>query len=103
MRDLVEVNRAVAMARDFACMEVVVKHIPEQDVEFCVWSDASWANATEKKSQGAYVIAAVHSGLRKGTWATCSQLRWKSYKQERQVGSTLGAKLLALSRALAEA
>ena len=79
VKDLVEVNRAVAMARDFACIEVIVRHIPEQEVEFCVWSDASWANATEKKSQGGYVIAAVHSSLRKGAWAVCSPLRWKSY------------------------
>ena len=103
VRDLIEVNRAVAMARDFCNMEVVVRHIPEQEVEFCVWSDASWANATEKKSQGGYVIAAVPSSLRKGSWATFSPLRWKSYKQDRQVASTLGAELLALSRALAEA
>ena len=100
---MVEVNRAVAMALDFSCMEIVVKHIPEQDVEFCVWSDAAWANATEKKPQGGYVIAAVPSALRKGSWATCSPLRWKSFEQDRQVASTLGAELLTLSRAMAEA
>ena len=103
VKDIVEDNRAVAMARDFASMEMVVKPIPEQEVEFCVWSDASWANATEKKSQGGYLIAAVHCGLRKGSWATVSPLQWKSYKQDRPVASTLGAELLALSRALAEA
>ena len=71
VKDLVEVNKAVAMARDFSCVGggEVVKPIPEQDVEFCVWSDALWANPTEKKSQRGYIIAAVPSALRKESWA----------------------------------
>ena len=47
----------------------MVKPIPEQDVEFCVWSDALWANPTEKKSQRGYIMAAVPSALRKESWA----------------------------------
>ena len=74
-----------------------------EDVEIAVWSDASFANAAEKKSQGGYLIAATDSGLRKARWAPISPWRWRSFKQDRQVASTLGAELLTLSRAIAEA
>ena len=49
--DLIAVNTLVAVARDFAATEVCVKSIPLDQVEFCAWSDASWANACDKKSQ----------------------------------------------------
>ena len=38
-----------------------------------------------------------------GFWSTFSPMQWKSYKQDRQVELTLGAELLVLSRAMAEA
>ena len=103
VKDVVDVNKVIAMARDHASVEVVIRPLPVEDVEFCVWSDASWANATEKKSQGGYLVMATTPELRKGRWATVSPLRWRSYKQDRQVASTLGAELLSLSRAIAEA
>ena len=74
---------------------------PANRVEFAAWSDASFANAQEKKSQGGYLICAVDRGLRENQWSSISPLRWKSFK-ERQVASTLGAGLLSLSRTIAE-
>ena len=103
VKDLVEVNKVIAMARDYAAVEIVIRPLELQDVEFCVWSDASWANATEKMSQGGYLVMATTPELRRNNWAKVSPLRWRSYKQDRQVASTLGAELLALSRSLAEA
>ena len=100
--DLVEVNKLIATARDFSAAEIRIQPIPLSDVEMCAWSDASWANATEKKSQGGFVIAASSRRLRTGEWDTISLLRWKSFKQERQVASTLGAEMLSLSRTVAE-
>ena len=60
------------------------------------------ANADMWKSQGGYLICATTSKLRDGEWAEVSPLRWRSYKQDRQVASTLGAELLTLSRTIAE-
>ena len=100
--DLVEVNKLIATARDFSAAEIRIQPIPLSDIEMCAWSDASWANATKKKSQGGFVIAASSRRLRTGEWDTISLLRWKSFKQERQVASTLGAEMLSLSRTVAE-
>ena len=98
----IEVNRLVAMARDFYTVEVRIKSVPMEKIEFCTWSDASWANAERKKSQGGCITAAVTAEMREGKWSVISPRRWRSFKQERHVASTLGAELLSLSKALAE-
>lgn len=72
-------------------------------MEFAAWSDASFANAAQWKSQGGYLICATDARLRLDDWAVLSPLRWRSYKQDRQVASTLGAELLPLSRTISEA
>ena len=102
VEDLIECNRLVGVVRDFAHGKITVLPIKPEDVEFAIWSDASWANASEKKSQGGYLLAAVSRAMRKEEWTPLSMLRWKSYKQDRQTASTLGAELLSASRAVAE-
>ena len=103
VQDMIELNKVVAVARDFAAVEIKVLPIPMLDLELAAWSDASFANAEEKKSQGGYMICAVDRKLRANDWGRVSPLRWRSFKQERQVASTLGAELLTLSRTIAEA
>ena len=49
------------------------------------------------------MIAASDEKLESGEWGVFSILRWKSYQQDTQTHSTLGAELLSLSRGLAEA
>ena len=102
VEDLIECNRLASLVRDFAHGCVTIHPIPPSELEFAVWSDASWAHATDKKSQGGYLIMAASCELRKGNWSLTSPLRWKSYRQDRQVASTLGAELLPASRAIAE-
>ena len=97
-------DKIVAQARDFSATKLCVKHIPPpQCVEFAAWSDASFANAAQWKSQGGYLICAADARLRLDEWAVLSPLRWRSYKQNRQVASTLGAELMTLSRTISEA
>ena len=48
-------------------------------------------------------MCATERSLRLGSWGRISPWRWRSFKQDRQVASTLGAELLTLSRAMAEA
>ena len=103
VEQLIETNKLVSLARENASVQVRVLPIPVPEVQFVVMSDASWANADEKCSQAGYLVAAGDEMLRRGHWGRFSVLRWKSYKQDRQAHSTLGAELLALSRAIAEA
>ena len=90
----------VAQARDFSAMKLFAKPIPPEQVEFAAWSDASFA--AQWKSQGGYMVCATDARLRRDEWAELSPLRWRSYKQDRQVASTLGAELMTLSRTISE-
>ena len=101
--DMIEVNRLISMARDFSNTEIYVKSIHPDKLEFSAWSDASFANASQMKSQGGYTVCGTEERLRNGEWADLSPLRWRSYKQDRQVASTLGAELMTLSRTISEA
>jgi hypothetical protein len=91
------------MARDWSHAAIWVKHIPVEQVRFAVLTDAAWANGKDMCSQAGYLIAACDDKLLDNKWGVFSVMRWKSYKQDRQTHSTLGAELLSLSRGLAEA
>ena len=99
---LIECNKLVGLVRDFSHTEIRILPIEPKNVEFTVWSDASWANAAERKSQGGFLIAMTDGKMSHNAWSRVSPLKWKSFKQDRQVASTLGAELLTVSRALAE-
>ena len=101
--DLIDVNKLVSLTHDNCSACVWVKSIPVSELQFVMLSDAAWANAQGLCSQAGYMIAACDKRLSQGEWGTFSVLRWKSYKQDRQTHSTLGAELLALSRGIAEA
>ncbi|CAE7637419.1 PCSK5 [Symbiodinium sp. CCMP2592] len=103
VEQLIETNKLVTLARENAAMMIRILPIPTSDIRFVVMSDASWANAENRCSQAGYLVAAVDDMLHKGHWGRFSLMRWRSYKQDRQAHSTLGAELLALSRAIAEA
>lgn len=65
-------------------------------------SDSAWSNAEGLRSQAGFIIAAVDKKLMTDRWGDFSLLRWKSYKQDRRTPSTLGAEMIALSRAIPE-
>ena len=49
------------------------------------------------------MVCAVDKRLKENQWSRVSPWRWRSFKQDRQTASTLGAELLSMSRAVAEA
>ncbi|CAE7255667.1 RE1 [Symbiodinium sp. CCMP2592] len=103
VNDLIELNKLVSMAHDGREAHIWIKSIPVDQVQFCVLTDAAWANGKDCCSQAGYMVAACDHRLPAGEWGEFSVMRWKSYKQDRQTHSTLGAELLSLSRGLAEA
>ena len=66
-------------------------------------SDASWANGEDLRSQVGYMILFADKDFASGGSHRISPLRWKTYKQERNTQSTLGAELMTMSRAMSEA
>ena len=103
VQDLIDVNRVISMAHDNSSAHIWIRSIPVQNVQFTVLTDAAWANGKDCCSQAGYMVAACDAELPGGKWGVFSIMRWRSYKQDRQTHSTLGAELLSLSRGLAEA
>ena len=101
--DLIEVNKVISQVHDHSTTEIKILPIPIQNLEIGVWSDVSFANAEVHKSQGGYMVCVVEKGLKENKWSKVSPWRWRSFKQDRQTASTLGAELLTMSRAVAEA
>ena len=88
--------------RDFSKTKVVYKSVPLQTAVFLLATDASWANGHDLRSQAAYVVMLADHQLEQEKWSHISPLRWKSYKLDRHVQSTLGSELMALARGIAE-
>lgn len=56
VQDLIDVNKVVSMVHDFAAFEARTLPIPKDEVEIVAMSEASFANASEHKSQGGYLL-----------------------------------------------
>jgi hypothetical protein len=101
--ELIEANKFVALCRDHSATTITIKSIRLEDAAMLVSTDASWGNAEDLCSQGAYMIFFTRKSIADGHWADVSPLRWRSHKLERQTQSTLGAELMSLSKGIAEA
>ena len=100
--DLISANKLIAKIRDFAHTKITVQSIPLDQAVLVVASDSSWGNTDDLGNQAGYFTMLAHRDIDLKVWATVSPMRWKSYKLDRKTPSTLGAELIAVSRAIAE-
>ena len=100
--DLISANKLIAKIKDFSHTKIVIQSIPFSEAMILVASDSSWGNTDDLGNQAGYFTLLAHQDIDKKVWATVSPLRWKSYKVDRKTPSTLGAELIAVSRAIAE-
>ena len=103
VQELIDANKLVARIKDLSRVKITFQAIPASRVMFLAASDASWSNTDDLKTQAGYMTMAVDRDIQNEVWAKMSPLRWKSYKLERRTQSTLGAELMAIARAVAEA
>ena len=103
VNDLVEANKLISEARDHSTLTMTVKPLPWDRMALLVPCDASWGTEQDLSSQAAYMICMTNQEVLGGNSVNVSPLKWKSYKQERQVNSTLAAETMAVSRGMAEA
>ena len=64
--DLLQANQAVRRARQQSDLEIHVPFIPLEELSLCFWSDAAFANSTEMKTQGGWLVAFTSDKMRKG-------------------------------------
>ena len=84
MQDLCDANVAVERLKAEPFLGVKLPHIPIHQVRWATVQDASWANAAEDHSQGAFLVS------------------HKSHCLKRKCSSTLAAETQIMSEALAE-
>ena len=77
-------------------------HIPPEKLRWATVQDASWGNAEEDKSQGAFLVGATTKELWQNKAAPFATISHKSHSLKRKCASTLAAEAQAMSDALGE-
>ena len=102
VQDLCDANVAVERLKAEPFLGVKLPHIPIQHVRWATVQDASWANAAEDHSQGAFLVGATSPGLWNNLPSPFALLSHKSHGLKRKCSSTLAAETQIMSEALAE-
>jgi hypothetical protein len=102
VQDILDLNRCIRNVRNHPDLQLRVQSIPLESLCWGVVTDASYANASEGKSQGAYAVISYHEEMLKEGTGRCNLLHWRSGKIQRVVNSTLAAETQSFSRGLAE-
>ncbi|CAK9108923.1 Retrovirus-related Pol polyprotein from transposon RE2 (Retro element 2) (AtRE2) [Includes: Protease RE2 [Durusdinium trenchii] len=100
VQDIVDLNKAINQVRENAKLALRIQAIPMADLCWGVVTDASYANVSKGKSQGAYAVLAMDKKVLSTGAGKCNILHWRSGKIHRIVNSTLAAETQALSRGL---
>eukprot|EP00435_Cladocopium_sp_Y103_P040013 s2586_g10.t2 len=97
---LIEANRILHEAKSHADVKIVVKAIPNQDVRFVAFSDASFASAKNPSSHQGMMIMARNAAIGQNHKSDVSPLVWHSKKIQRVAVSTLSAEAMSLAGAV---
>eukprot|EP00435_Cladocopium_sp_Y103_P048969 s935_g14.t1 len=97
---LIEANRILHEAKSHADVKIVVKAIPNQDVRFVAFSDASFASAKNPSSHQGMMIMACNAAIGHNHKSDVSPLIWHSKKIQRVAVSTLSAEAMSLAGAV---
>ena len=81
---------------------IKLPHIPFHQVRWATVQDASWANAAEDHTQGAFLVGATSPRLWNNLPSPLALLSHKSHYLKRKCSSTLAAETQIMSEALAE-
>ena len=102
VQDLCDANTAVERLKAEPYLGIKLPHIPLHKVRWATIQDASWANAAEDHSQGAFLVGATSMELWDNAPSPFALLSHKSHCLKRKCASTLAAETQVMSEALAE-
>ena len=101
MQDLCDANTVERLKAE-PYLGIKLPHIPLHKVRWATIQDASWANAAEDHSQGAFLVGATSVELWDNAPSPFALLSHKSHCLKRKCASTLAAETQVMSEALAE-
>ena len=99
IKHLLEANRVLFEGKKHPVCLMIVP-IPERQVAFCVFSDASFSMSRESSSRQGTLIFATDVKLSQNERTVVCPMAWSSKKIPRVVTSTLSAESMALSASL---
>ena len=103
VQDLCDANTAkskVLKAEPY--LGIKLPHIPLHKIRWATIQDASWANAAENHSKGAFLVGATSTELWDNAPSPFALLSHEAHCLERKCASTLAAETQVMSEALAE-
>ena len=102
MQDIRDLNKAIDLLKSRSDLCLQIQPIRPERLGCGVITDASFANASQGKSQGAYAVVAYDVEVLEKGEGRYKLLYWKSGKIQRVANSTLAAETQSLSRGLGE-
>eukprot|EP00435_Cladocopium_sp_Y103_P027437 s224_g6.t1 len=99
VKHLLEANRVLYEGKKFPVCLMLVP-IPEEQVAFCAFSDASFSSSQNLSSRQGTLIFATDTKLTQNHRTVVCPIAWSSKKIPRVVTSTLSAESIALSSSL---
>ena len=98
--DLLEGNRILNEAKEFASTAIYVRPIPLEEITFASFGDASFASESKLKAQQGLFIMACTKRLQENKASDFTPIAWNSKQIGRVVRSTLSAEAYAMSSSL---
>ena len=102
IQDVLDLNKAVREAKKEAGLSLRIQPIDPSRMVWGVITDASYANAAESTSQGAFGVVCADLDVLEAGKGKMNLLHWRSGKLHRVVNSTLAAECQSLSKGLSE-
>eukprot|EP00435_Cladocopium_sp_Y103_P005105 s4875_g1.t1 len=97
VHDLLEANRVLKEAKEFAHTSLFVRPLPFRELTFASFGDASFASESNLKAQQGLFVVACTPELAKNQTSDFSPISWATKQIGRVVRSTLSAEAYAMS------
>ena len=97
IESLQKANKIIRQAQRDDALPIHIHAIPLDQLNFGVFSDATWGVRPDGSSQGGFIVYATSHALHKGQEAPVGIIEWKSWKLSRKCRSSLSAESQAMA------
>ena len=97
---LTQLNRLLKEAKNSETWGLTFRPIDLEEAKVVVFSDSSWANTEELKSQAGFMVLLAGGAVDTVAGDTVNLVDWRSHRIKRQCRSTLAAETMAMDAAM---
>ena len=102
MSEIQATNRVVRLAKAHTDRALLICKIPENQICFVSYGDASGGSTRVEQAQAGYVIMIAGRALLEGLAAPVTLVSWRSHRVKRVLASVSAAEAVGLSEAIAQ-